>query len=84
METYQRAVVNGSTFSYTSMDRSKLKNSHTVQSEDVKGKIQFREIQRFLVLGRYHFAVVTKQDQSESLSSNITYSKLLNNICNMQ
>ena len=84
METYQRAVVNGSTFTCTSMARSKLKNSHTVQYEDVKGQIQLREIKRFLVLGRYHFAVVTKQDQSESLSSKITSSKLLNNICNIQ
>ena len=84
METYQRVVVNGSTFSCTSMARSKLKNSHTAQYEDVKGQIQFREIKRFLVLGRYHFAVVTKQDQSESLSSTITSSKLLNNICNIQ
>ena len=45
-QTYQRAVVNGSTFSCTSVDRSKLKNSHTVQYEDAKGQIQFREIKR--------------------------------------
>ena len=80
---YQRAVVNGSTFSCTSTARSKLKNSHTctVQYQDVNEQIiQFREIKRFSVLGRYHFAVVTKQDQSESLLSKITSSKLLNNI----
>ena len=67
--------------------RSKLKNSHTctVQYQDVKEQIiQFREIKGFSVLGRYHFAVVTKQDQSESLLSKITSSKLLNNICNIQ
>ena len=84
---YQRAVVNGSTFSCTSTARSKLKNSHTctVQYQDVNEQIiQFREIKRFSVLGRYHFAVVTKQDQSESLLSKITSSKLLNNICNIQ
>ena len=84
---YQRAVVNGSTFSCTSTARSKLKNSHTctVQNQDVKEQlIQFREIKGFSVLGRYHFAVVTKQDQTESLLSKITSSKLLNNICNIQ
>ena len=77
---YQKAVVNGSTFSCTRTARSKLKNSHTVQYQDVKGQIQFRERKRSSVLGRYHFAVVTKQDQSESLSSTITSSKLLNTI----
>ena len=80
---YQRAVVYGSTFSCTSTARSKFKNSHTctVQYQDVKEQIiQFREIKGFSVLGRYHFAAVTKQDQSESLLSKITSSKLLNNI----
>ena len=80
---YQRAVVYGSTFSCTTTARSKFKNSHTctVQYQDVKEQIiQFREIKGFSVLGRYHFAVVTKQDQSESLLSKITSSKLLNNI----
>ena len=83
VETYRRAVINGSVFSCARMANSKLKNSYTVQYEDACGRTQFGEVQRFLVLKNNHVAVVTKLAPSGSLTSGITSSSdLLNKFCN--
>ena len=77
MKAYRRAVVNGTIFSCTTMAKSKLKNSYTIQYKDVKNQTQFGKIQRFLVLQKYHIAVVTKLAAGRSVISGITSSNIL-------
>ena len=47
VDSYRRAVINGSVFSCARMPASKLNNSYTVQYKDASERTQFGEIQRF-------------------------------------
>jgi len=83
VDSYRRAVINGSVFSCARMPASKLNNSYTVQYKDASERTQFGEIQRFFVLRSHHVALVTKLIRSGSLTSGITPSSdILNDICN--
>ena len=56
------------------MCTSKLKNQYTIQYTDASGRIQFGEIQKFLLIKTHHVAIVTKLVQIGSLASGVTSS----------